>query len=63
MLQRLPIKLAQVKSDNTSEKLLNKICQIIYSLLEAKEVTKKIHTVFNKGLEQNGYYIYEFWKH
>ena len=32
MLQRLPIALAQVKAGNTSEKLLNKIRQIIYSL-------------------------------
>ena len=32
MLQRLPIALAQVKSGNTSENLLNEIRQIIYSL-------------------------------
>ena len=32
MLQRLPIALAQVKAGNTSEKLLNKIHQIIYFL-------------------------------
>ena len=32
MLQRLPIALAQVKVGNTSENLLNKIRQIIYSL-------------------------------
>ena len=32
MLQRLPIALAQVKAGNTSEKLLNKINQIIYFL-------------------------------
>ena len=32
MLQRLPIALAQVKAGNTSENLLNKIRQIIYSL-------------------------------
>ena len=31
-LQRLPIALAQVKAGNTSENLLNKIRQIIYSL-------------------------------
>ena len=35
MLQRLPIALAQVKAGNTSEKLLNKIRQIIYSLYRA----------------------------
>ena len=32
MLQKLPITLAQVKAGNTSENLLNKIRQIIYSL-------------------------------
>ena len=41
MLQRLPIALAQVKASNTSENLLNKIKQIIYSLYRAKEFTKK----------------------
>ena len=33
MLQRLPIALAQVKASNTSENLLNKVRQIIYSIL------------------------------
>ena len=32
MLQRLPIALAQGKEDNTSESLLNKMRQIVYSL-------------------------------
>ena len=32
MLQRLPIKAAQVKAGNTSENLLNEIRQIIYFL-------------------------------
>ena len=41
MLQRLPIALAQVKAGNTSENLLNEIRQIIYSLYQAKEITKK----------------------
>ena len=41
MLQRLPKSLAQVKAGNTSEKLLNEIRQIIYSLYRAKEITKK----------------------
>ena len=42
MLQRLPIALAQVKTGNNSENLLNKLRQIIYSLYEAKEITKKV---------------------
>ena len=42
MLQRLPIALEQVKAGNTSENLLNKILKIIYSLYQAKEITKKV---------------------
>ena len=44
-LQRLPIALAQVKVGNTSENVLNKIRQIIYSLYQAKDNTK-MNTVF-----------------
>ena len=36
MLQRLPIALAEVKASKTSENLLNKIRQIIFSLYRAK---------------------------
>ena len=43
MLERLPIALAKVKSGNKSEKLLNKIKQIIYFLHWEKEVTKKVY--------------------
>ena len=35
MLKRFPIALAQLKTDNTSESLLNKTSQIIYSLCQA----------------------------
>ena len=42
MLQRLAITLAQVKAGDTSENLLNEIRQIIYSLYQAKETTKKV---------------------
>ena len=41
MLQRLPIALAQIKASNNSESLLNEIRQIVYSLYQSKEVTKK----------------------
>ena len=41
MLQRVPIALAQVKAGNTSQKVLNEILQIIYSLYWPKEITKK----------------------
>ena len=36
MLQRLPVALPQVKAGKSFENLLNKICQIIYSLYQAK---------------------------
>ena len=41
MLQRLLISLAKVKL--TSENLLNKTRQIMYSLYRAKEITKKVY--------------------
>ena len=41
MLQKLQKVLAQVKGGNTSENLLNKIRQMIYSLYRAEEITKK----------------------
>ena len=43
MLQRLPIALALVKTSNTSENLLNEIRQIIYSLYQGKEFSKKVY--------------------
>ena len=50
MLQRLPIALAQVKADNNSENLLNEIRQIIYSLYQSKEITKKVYNNLMKSL-------------
>ena len=41
IIQRLLLAFAQVKAGNTSENLLNEIRQIIYSLYQAKEITKK----------------------
>ena len=41
ILQRLSIALAQVKVGNNSESLLNEIRQIVYSLYQAKQITKK----------------------
>ena len=43
MLQRLPIALAKVKAGNTSGNLLNEIRKMIYSLYQAKEITKKVY--------------------
>ena len=42
MLKRLPIALAQIKAGNNSESLLNEIRQIVYSLYQSKEITKKV---------------------
>ena len=50
MIQRLPIALAQVKAGNNSENLLNEIRQIIYSLYQAKEITKKVYHNLMKSL-------------
>ena len=50
MLQRLPIALAQVKAGNNSENLLNEIRQIIYSLYQSKEITKKVYNSLMKSL-------------
>ena len=50
MLQRLPIALAQVKAGNNSENLLNEIRQIIYSLYQSKEITKKVYNNLIKSL-------------
>ena len=50
MLQRFPIALAQVKANNNSENLLNEIRQIIYSLYQSKEITKKVYNNLIKSL-------------
>ena len=43
MLSRLPITLAQLKAGNNSEKLKNKIRQILYSLYRLKKLTKQLY--------------------
>ena len=50
MLQRLPIALAQVKADNNSERLLNEIRQIVYSLYQSKQITKKVYNNIIKSI-------------
>ena len=42
MLQRLPLTFAQVKAVNNSEKFLNEIRQIVYSLNQSKKLLKSI---------------------
>ena len=43
MLQRLPIALAQVKAGNNSIGLQNEIRQILYALVRAGKITKKVY--------------------
>ena len=51
MLQRLAIALAQVKADNNSESLLNEIRQIVYSLYQSKQITKKVYNNIIKSIQ------------
>ena len=50
MIQRLAIALAQVNVGNNSENLLNEIRQIVDSLFQAKEITKKVYNNLMKLL-------------
>ena len=53
MLQRLPIALAQVKAGINSEKLLTEIRQIVYSLYQSKQITKKVYSNIIKSVQWN----------
>ena len=50
MLRRLPIALAQIEAANNSESLLNEIRQIVYSLYQSKEITKKMYSNIIKSI-------------
>ena len=50
MLQRLPIALAQVKTGNNSENLLNEVTQIVYALYQSKQITKKVYDNIIKSI-------------
>ena len=58
MLSRLTISLAQLKAGNNSEKLKNKIRQLLYSLYRSKKLTKQIYKVW-LTLFKNGNNLYE----
>ena len=51
MLQRLPMALAQVKAGNNSKRLLSEIRQIVYSLYQLKEITKKVYNNIIKSIK------------
>ena len=50
MLQRLLIALVQVKAGNNSENLLNETRQIVYSLCQSKQITKKVYNNIIKSI-------------
>ena len=50
MLSRLPISLAQLKAGNNSEKLKNKIRQLLYSLYRLKNITKQVYSNLMKSI-------------
>ena len=50
MLQKLKISLAQVKAGNNSASLLNEIRQIVYSLYQSKQITKKVYNNIIKSI-------------
>ena len=50
MLQRLPVALARVKAGNKSKNLLNEIRQIVYSLYQSKQITKKVYNNIIKSI-------------
>ena len=43
MLQSLRTALIQIKAGNNLESLLSEISQIVYSLYQSKEITKKVY--------------------
>ena len=51
MLQRLPIALAQIKAGNKLASLLNEIRQIVYSLNQSKDITKKVYNNIIKSIK------------
>ena len=47
MLQRLPIAFARVKADNNSESLSSQSGQVVYSLHQSGDITKKWTQCYN----------------
>ena len=50
-LQRSQIALAQIKAGNNSETLLNEIRQIVFSVYQSKEITKKVYNNIIKSIK------------
>ena len=49
-LRKLPIAFAPVKAGNNSESKLNEIRQIVYSLYQLKQITKKVYNNIIKSI-------------
>ena len=62
MLQRLPIALAQIKAGNKAQSLLHEIRQVVYSLYQSKEITKKVYNNILKSIRYNVKYEYNFYE-
>ena len=50
ILSRLPITLAQLKAGNNSQKFINEIRQLLYSLYRSKKLTKTIYNNLNNTI-------------
>ena len=50
MYQRLPIAVAQLKSDNNSGSLLNEMRQTVYALYQSNKITKKVYKSIIKSI-------------
>ena len=50
MVSRYPISLAQVKAGNNSEKLKNKIRQLLYSLYRSEKLSQTIYKYLIKAI-------------
>ena len=51
MLQKLPVALMQVKAINNSANLLNEVKDIVCSLYQSKEITKKVYNNIIKSIQ------------
>ena len=50
MFGRLPITLGQLKAGNNSQKLINEVRQLLYSLYRSKKLTKTIYNNLIKAI-------------
>ena len=51
IIQRLPVLLSEIFAGNNLESLLNEIRQIVCSLYQSKEITKKVYNNIIKSIK------------